>query len=161
MREKIKMTVPAANRTVREVGKRGARWLESSHISIRLVKEQPVTAEAGFSWEAPAEYGEHEIEVELSYPVNPWEHEGAGAISWGARLDRLAPLGEEAVSIIKEAWEQRDEGPHDPAGRAASSPTGIGFASRSTSPSTNGGGVSTLATRCAVTSSTTGSSSEV
>ena len=94
MREKIKMTVPAANRTVREVGKRGARWLESSHISIRLVKEQPVTAEAGFSWEAPAEYGEHEIEVELSYPVNPWEHEGAGGDPAGVPVSTgWHPLG--------------------------------------------------------------------
>jgi hypothetical protein len=41
--------------------------------------------------------------VRLDRPVNAWEHEGAGSITWGANLDRLATLGEEAVSIIKEA----------------------------------------------------------
>jgi len=68
---------------------------------------------AGFPWEAPTEYGKHEIEIELSYPVNPWEHEGAGAITWGAILDRLAPLGGEAASILKQAWDRRGERPHD------------------------------------------------
>ena len=70
-----------------------------------------MTAESAFSWEAPAEHGKHSIEIELSHPVNPWEHEGAGSISWGASLDRLAPLGEEAVTIIKQAWTQRAEDP--------------------------------------------------
>ncbi len=70
-----------------------------------------MASEAGFPWSPPAEYGKHEIQIELSYPVNPWEHEGAGAISWGANLDRLAPLGDEAVSIIKEVWEQQREHP--------------------------------------------------
>ena len=70
-----------------------------------------MTSEPGFPWDAPAptEHGRRAIEIELSYPVNPWEHEGAGAITWGAALDRLAPLGEEAVSIIKDAWGQRRE----------------------------------------------------
>jgi hypothetical protein len=63
-----------------------------------------VTSEGGFPWDAPArnEHGKQWIEIELDHPVNPWEHEGAGSISWGANLDRLGPLGEEAVSIIKE-----------------------------------------------------------
>lgn len=68
-----------------------------------------MTSEAGFSWEVPTEHGAHHIEIELDHPVNPWEHDGAGRITWGASLDRLAPLGEEAVSIIKEAWDQRSE----------------------------------------------------
>jgi hypothetical protein len=41
-----------------------------------------MTSGAGFSWEAPTEHGRHWIEVELDYPV-PWEHEGAGSITWG------------------------------------------------------------------------------
>jgi hypothetical protein len=45
--------------------------------------------------------------------------EGAGSISWGAKVDRLAPLGEEAVSIIKEAWERRQEDPRERAKREA------------------------------------------
>ncbi|MGZ6693944.1 MAG: hypothetical protein ACXVHQ_42025 [Solirubrobacteraceae bacterium] len=74
-----------------------------------------MTSEPGFPWDSPAptEHGKHAIEIELSYPVNPWEHEGAGAITWGAALDRLAPLGEDAVGIIKEAWEQQREHPCD------------------------------------------------
>lgn len=72
---------------------------------------------AGFSWEAPTERGRHWIEVELDYPVNPWEHDGAGSITWGANLDRLAPLGEEATRIIKEAWNHRGENLHDQAER--------------------------------------------
>ena len=70
-----------------------------------------MTSEAGFPWDAPAptEHGKHSVEIVLDHPVNPWEHEGAGSITWGANLDRLAPLGEEAVSIIKEAWEQREQ----------------------------------------------------
>ncbi len=76
-----------------------------------------MTSEVGFSWEAPTEHGQHWIELELDHPVNPWEHEGAGSITWGANLDRLAPLGEQAVSIIKEAWEQRGESLHDQAER--------------------------------------------
>jgi hypothetical protein len=40
-----------------------------------------------------------------------WEHH------LGANLDRLAPLGEQAVSIIREAWEQRGESLHDQAER--------------------------------------------
>jgi hypothetical protein len=59
----------------------------------------------------PAEHGKQSIEIELSHPVNPSEHEGAGSITWGASLDRLAPLGEEAVGIIKQAWAQRAEDP--------------------------------------------------
>jgi hypothetical protein len=60
------------------------------------------------SWDPPTRdhrapgRGQHWIEIELRYPVNPWEHNGSGEISWGAHLDRLAPLGEEAVSIIRE-----------------------------------------------------------
>jgi hypothetical protein len=75
-----------------------------------------VALEAGLRWDAPApaEHGSQWIKIELDHPVNPWEHEGAGSITWGAHLDRLAPLGEEAVSIIKEAWGQRRE---DPRGR--------------------------------------------
>ena len=67
--------------------------------------------EAGLAWDAPApaEHGKQWIKIELDHPVNPWEHEGAGSITWGAHLDRLAPLGEEAVSIIEEAWEHRGE----------------------------------------------------
>ena len=69
--------------------------------------------EGGLAWDAPAptEHGRPWIKIELDHPVNPWEHEGAGSITWGANLDRLAPLGEEAVSVIKEAWEQRREDP--------------------------------------------------
>jgi len=67
------------------------------------------TPEEWFSWEAPTEHGEHWIEISLDHPVNPWEHEGAGSITWGAHLDRMAPLGEEAASIIREAWQQRRE----------------------------------------------------
>jgi hypothetical protein len=80
-----------------------------------------VTSEAGFPWDAPApnEHGKQWIEIELDHPVNPWEHEGAGSISWGANLDRLAPLGEEAVSIIKELWERRQEDPRERAKREA------------------------------------------
>ncbi len=76
---------------------------------------------AGFPWDAPApnEHGKQWIEIELDHPVNPWEHEGAGSITWGANLDRLAPLGEEAVSIIKAAWERRQEGPRERAKREA------------------------------------------
>jgi hypothetical protein len=70
-----------------------------------------MTAEREFSWEPPAESGRQWIEIELDHPVNPWEHDGAGSISWGAHLDRSAPLGEEAVSIIKEACEQRGKHP--------------------------------------------------
>ena len=74
-----------------------------------------MTSEGDFPWDAPApnEHGKQWIEIELDHPVNPWEHEGAGSISWGANLDRLAPLGEEAVSIIKEAWERRQEDPRE------------------------------------------------
>ena len=74
-----------------------------------------MTSEAGFPRDAPApnEHGKQWIEIELDHPVNPWEHEGAGSVSWGANLDRLAPLGEEAVSIIKEAWELRQEDPRE------------------------------------------------
>lgn len=61
----------------------------------------------------PAEHGRHWIKIELDDPVNPWEREGAGSITWGASLDRLAPLGDEAVSIIKEAWEHRGGSPQD------------------------------------------------
>jgi hypothetical protein len=73
-----------------------------------------VALEAGLRWDspAPAEHGSQWIKIELDHPVNPWEHEGAGSITWGAHLDRLAPPGEEAVSIIKEAWGQRREDPH-------------------------------------------------
>ena len=74
---------------------------------------------AGFSWDPPAEHGRHWIKIELDHPVNPWEHGGAGSITWGADLDRLAPLGEEAVSIIKEAWEHRGESPQDQSEREA------------------------------------------
>ena len=80
-----------------------------------------MTSGAGFPWDAPApnEHGKQWIEIELHHPVNPWEHEGAGSITWGANLDRLAPLGEEAVSIIKEAWERRREDPRERAKREA------------------------------------------
>jgi hypothetical protein len=88
---------------------------EPGHDRSRL--EELMTSEEEFSWEAPTEHGTHSIEIELDHPVNPWEHEGAGSITWGANLDRLAPLGEEAVSIIKEAWEQRAENIHDKAER--------------------------------------------
>ena len=37
----------------------------------------------------------------------------------GANFDRVAPLGEEAVSIIKEAWERRQEDPRERAKREA------------------------------------------
>jgi hypothetical protein len=69
---------------------------------------EEMTSDREFSWEPPVESGRQWIELELDHPVNPWEHDGAGSISWGAHLDRSAPLGEEAVSIIKEAWEQRE-----------------------------------------------------
>ena len=81
-----------------------------------------MTADREFSWEPPAESGRQWIEIELDHPVNPWEHDGAGSISWGAHLDRSAPLGEEAVSIIKEAWEQRGKHPRDPADRQQQEP---------------------------------------
>jgi hypothetical protein len=81
-----------------------------------------VTAQTGFSWEAPTEHGAHHIEIELDHPVNPWEHEGAGRITWGASLDRLAPLGEEAVSIIRQAWDQRSENRRDQAEHMQSTP---------------------------------------
>ena len=61
----------------------------------------------------PGEREEASIRIVLDHPVNPWEHQGAGSIWWGANLDRLAPLAEEVVSIIREAWEQRGEGIHD------------------------------------------------
>ncbi len=71
--------------------------------------------EAGLPWDAPApiEHGKQWIKIELDHPVNPWEHDGAGSITWGAHLDRLAPLGEQAVSIVKEAWTQRREDPRE------------------------------------------------
>jgi len=74
-----------------------------------------VALEPGPPWDAPAptEHGKEWIKIELDHPVNAWEHEGAGSITWGPQLDRLAPLGEEAVSIIKEAWEQRRGGPRE------------------------------------------------
>jgi hypothetical protein len=74
-----------------------------------------VALEAGIPWDrpAPTEHGTEWIKIELDHPVNPWEHEGAGSITWGAQLDRLAPLGEEAVNIIKEAWEHRREDPRE------------------------------------------------
>ena len=49
----------------------------------------------------------------FDHPVHRWEHEGAGSITWGAHLDRLAPLGEEAVSVVKAAWAQRREDPRE------------------------------------------------
>ena len=75
--------------------------------------------EAGLPWDAPAltEHGGQWIKIELDHPVNPWEHEGSGSITWGAHLDRLAPLGEEAVSIVKEAWAQLREDPRQRAKR--------------------------------------------
>jgi hypothetical protein len=78
-----------------------------------------VASEAGFPWgpSASADHGREWIEIELDHPVNPWEHEGAGSITWGANLDRFAPLGEEAVGIIREAWDQRREDPCDRAKR--------------------------------------------
>src|SRR5437763_3075994 len=78
-----------------------------------------MSLEPGSSWEPPAASDRQWIEIELDHPVNPWEHEGAGSITWGANLDRLAPLGEEAVSIIKEAWERRQEHPRERAKREA------------------------------------------
>jgi hypothetical protein len=74
-----------------------------------------VALEAGLPWDAPAptEHGRQWIKIELDHPVNPWEHEGAGSITWGAHLDRLAPLGEEAVSIIEEAWAHRRQDPRE------------------------------------------------
>jgi hypothetical protein len=74
-----------------------------------------MTSGAGFSWSAPAGRGRQWIVINLDHPVNPWEHEGAGSISWGAHLDRSAPLGEEAVSIIQAAWERRGGNVHDQA----------------------------------------------
>ncbi len=78
-----------------------------------------MASEAGFPCgpSASAERGRKWIEIELDHPVNPWEHEGAGSITWVANLDRVAPLGEEAVGIIREAWEQRREDPRDRAKR--------------------------------------------
>ena len=78
-----------------------------------------MASEAGFPWgaSAPNDHGKQWIEIELDHPVNPWEHGGAGSITWGANLDRLAPLGEEAVGIIKEAWERRQEDPCERAKR--------------------------------------------
>ena len=78
-----------------------------------------MASKAGLPWDAPAptEHGKHWVKIELDHPVNPWEHEGAGSIGWGAQLDRLAPLGEEAVSIIKEAWRQRRVDPRERAKR--------------------------------------------
>jgi hypothetical protein len=74
-----------------------------------------VALEAGRPWDAPApsEHGRQWVKIELDHPVNPWEHEGAGSITWSAHLDRLAPLGEQAVSIVKEAWAQRGEDPRE------------------------------------------------
>jgi hypothetical protein len=88
------------------------------HITINR-EGVAMTPAAGLPSDAPppAEHGRQWIEIELDHPVNPWEHEGAGSITWGAHLDRLAPLGEEAVSIILEAWEHRQDGPHDAAKR--------------------------------------------
>ena len=68
-----------------------------------------MSAAPEFARETPPERGSDRIEIELDHPVNPWEHDGAGSITWGANLDRLAPLGEEAVSIIKEAWQHRTD----------------------------------------------------
>jgi hypothetical protein len=87
--------------------------------SIRVKGGELVASEAGFPWgpSASADHGREWIEIELDHPVNPWEHEGAGSITWGANLDRFAPLGEEAVGIIREAWEQRREDPCDRAKR--------------------------------------------
>ena len=72
-----------------------------------------MTSAVVLSWERPTELGRQWIEIELDHPVNPWEREGARSISWGAQLDRMTPLGEEAVSIIKEAWQQRAENTRD------------------------------------------------
>jgi hypothetical protein len=66
-----------------------------------------MTSRAEFPWAAPAEHERAWITIELDYPTSPWQHDGAGSITWGANFHRLAPLGEEAVSIIREAWEQR------------------------------------------------------
>jgi hypothetical protein len=68
-----------------------------------------VTAEAEFPWGPPAGHNRGWITIELDHPVNPWEHDGAGSISWRANFHRLAPHGDEAVSIIKEAWERRED----------------------------------------------------
>ncbi|HYB28888.1 MAG TPA: hypothetical protein VEF89_19915 [Solirubrobacteraceae bacterium] len=76
-----------------------------------------MTSEAEFPWDMPGEREEASIRIVLDHPVNPWEHEGAGSIWWGANLDRLAPLAEKAVSIIREAWERRGESIHDRARR--------------------------------------------
>ena len=54
-----------------------------------------------------AEHERHWIEIELDHPVNPWEHEVAGSITWGANLDRSAPVGEQAVSIINDGIVKR------------------------------------------------------
>ncbi len=80
-----------------------------------------MASEAGFPWGPPdpVQHGRQWIEIELDHPVNPWEHEGAGSITWGANLDRLAPLGEAAVAIIREAWEQRRKDPRDRAKQEA------------------------------------------
>jgi len=71
-----------------------------------------VTSGVVLSWEGPTHRGRQWIEIEIDHPVNPWEHEGAGSITWGAQLDRMTPLGEEAVSIIREA-RQREENLRD------------------------------------------------
>ncbi|MGZ6639899.1 MAG: hypothetical protein ACXVII_44705 [Solirubrobacteraceae bacterium] len=101
-----------------------------------------MTSALGLSWERPTERARQWIEIELDHPVNPWEHDGAGSITWGAQLDRMTPLGEEAVSIIKEAWQHREEKMRDqtrrqrdesePVGRVAIAGTSIkpGWAGR-------------------------------
>lgn len=40
--------------------------------------------EAGLPWDAPVptEHGRQWIKIELDHPVNPWEHDGAGSITW-------------------------------------------------------------------------------
>jgi len=72
-----------------------------------------VTSAVGLSWEGSTERARQWIEIELDHPVNPREHDGAGSITWGAQLDRMTLLGEEAVSIIKEAWQHREENMRD------------------------------------------------
>ena len=78
-----------------------------------------MTSEVGFSWEAPTEHGQHWIELELDHPVNPWEHEGAGSITWGANLDRLAPLGEQKACRMDRLPMQTRFGPPAPKPRRA------------------------------------------
>lgn len=75
-----------------------------------------MTSQAPFPWGPPAEHERAWITIELDHPVDPWVHDGAGSITWGANFHRLAPLGEEAVSIIREAWERRED-PRDQAKR--------------------------------------------